>query len=390
MAQTPDSVLHYDAVTGAPAGLSGQPGDAVFISSGSGGLDNPSRMVFGPDGRAYVSSTATTANSATSNSILRYDSSTGAPRAFPVNPGDAVFVSPGSGGLDGPVAMVFRPDGLYVTGWRSNSVNRYQTSNGAFVDQVVSSGSGGLSNAVDLLFDSSGNLLVTSKDTNQVLCYGVASQFAFTVSLSSASAAQVTVQYATTDVSALAGSDYVGVSAGALTFVPGETAKTIIIQTLDNTSIELAETFNVNLSNPTGGTISSGQGVGTILDNDTKFYVVNDASPDKTLEYGSNGVSGESYGLGTGNTAPRGAASTIAGDKVWVVDANKKVYVYNTSGGLLGSWSLGSLNYQARLQGIATNGTDVWVVDAYADKVYKYTGAASRTSGSQNAASSFC
>ena len=41
------------------------------------------------------------------------------------------------------------------------------------------------------------------------------------------------------------------------------------------------------------------------------------------------------------------------------------------------------------MEGIATNGTDVWIVDAYSDKVYKYTGAASRTSGSQNAASSF-
>ena len=130
-------------------------------------------------------------------------------------------------------------------------------------------------------------------------------------------------------------------------------------------------------------------GIATIEDDDTKFYVVNDAAPDKTFEYGSSGISGEAYSLNSSNTAPRGAASTIAGDKVWIVDANKNVYVYNTSGGLLGSWSLGSLSSAANVQGIATNGTDVWVVDAYADKVYKYTGAASRTSGSQNASSSF-
>jgi hypothetical protein len=30
----------------------------------------------------------------------------------------------------------------------------------------------------------------------------------------------------------------------------------------------------------------------------------------------------------SGNTSPRGAASTITGDKVWIVDANRKVYVY--------------------------------------------------------------
>ena len=42
-----------------------------------------------------------------------------------------------------------------------------------------------------------------------------------------------------------------------------------------------------------------------------------------------------------------------------------------------------------RRRGIATNGTDVWIVDAKSDKVFKYTGAATRLSGSQNAASSF-
>ena len=74
---------------------------------------------------------------------------------------------------------------------------------------------------------------------------------------------------------------------------------------------------------------------------------------------------------------------------MWEVDAKEKVYVYNTSGGLLGSWSLGSQNLKASVQGIATNGTDVWVVDAYADKVFKYAGAARHLDGSQYAASSF-
>ena len=37
------------------------------------------------------------------------------------------------------------------------------------------------------------------------------------------------------------------------------------------------------------------------------------------------------------------SGQTGKSDKVWVVDANMKVYVYNTSGGLLGSWTAGSL-----------------------------------------------
>ena len=86
---------------------------------------------------------------------------------------------------------------------------------------------------------------------------------------------------------------------------------------------------------------------------------------------------------------PRGVATNAAGTTEWVVDANKNVYVYSTSGTLLGSWSAGGLSSSAQLTGITTNGTDIWLVDSYADKVYKYTGAASRLSGSQNAASSF-
>jgi hypothetical protein len=79
----------------------------------------------------------------------------------------------------------------------------------------------------------------------------------------------------------------------------------------------------------------------------------------------------------------------VAGDKVWVVDANKKVYVYNNSGSLLGSWTAGSVASNATIEGITTNGTDVWLVDARQDRVYRYANAASRLSGSQNASSNF-
>lgn len=121
----------------------------------------------------------------------------------------------------------------------------------------------------------------------------------------------------------------------------------------------------------------------------TKFYVVDDASQNKTFEYNVNGGPVESYSLNSGNSAPRGAASTIVGDKIWVVDDNHKVFIYNRSGGLLGSWTAGTLANNAAVEGIATNGTDVWIVDARSDKVYLYAGAASRLSGSQNADSSF-
>ena len=178
-----------------------------------------------------------------------------------------------------------------------------------------------------------------------------------------------------------------------MTFAPGETSKTVLVSTVDDTIQENDESFVINLSNPSvNAVITTSQGTFTILDNDappTKFYVVNDGSPDRTYEYGATGNSVENYAINSGNTAPRGAASTAAGTTVWVADANRKVYVYNTSGGLLGSWTASTLQSTAQVEGITTNGTDVWIVDNKTDKVFKYTAAAGLLSGSLNSSSSF-
>jgi hypothetical protein len=185
----------------------------------------------------------------------------------------------------------------------------------------------------------------------------------------------------------VASTNYAATS-GTLTFAPGETVKGILVPSLDDGVTDPTRSFTVSLSNPTGGIITNSQGVGTILD-DTKFYVVNDGSNDQTYQYATGGSALGNNGLGSGDTAPRGVASTAAGTTEWVVDANKNVYVYSTGGILLGSWSAGGLGSSATLTGIATDGTDIWLVDSTADKVYDYAGAASRLSGSQSAASSF-
>lgn len=92
--------------------------------------------------------------------------------------------------------------------------------------------------------------------------------FTFTVTKSGATSQTFAVNYATADGSAVAGSDYYGVS-GTLTFAPGDTAKTINVSTIDDTTVEPAETLLVNLSGATGGAgISAAQGSGTINDND--------------------------------------------------------------------------------------------------------------------------
>ena len=93
-------------------------------------------------------------------------------------------------------------------------------------------------------------------------------QASFTVTLSAASATPVTVNYATANGTATAGSDYVAKS-GTLTFAAGETQKTIQVSAIGDAVVEGSEGFTVVLTNPSGATLADGTGAGTITNDDT-------------------------------------------------------------------------------------------------------------------------
>ena len=90
-----------------------------------------------------------------------------------------------------------------------------------------------------------------------------------TVTLSSASAKSVTVDYATSDGTATEVSDYVAAS-DTLTFAPGETTKTVPITVVQDDLNELDETVTVTLSNETNATIASAVGTLTITDDEER------------------------------------------------------------------------------------------------------------------------
>jgi hypothetical protein len=115
-----------------------------------------------------------------------------------------------------------------------------------------------------------------------------------------------------------------------LTFASGETSKGILVSTTNDGVADPTRSFSVSLSNPTGGSITNGTGVGTILD-DTKFYAVDGGSSDSTYQYSTSGGSLGSNTLSSGDTAPRGVAASADGTTTWVVDANKNVYVYSVA-----------------------------------------------------------
>ncbi|MDT4896592.1 MAG: large repetitive protein [Acidobacteriota bacterium] len=100
----------------------------------------------------------------------------------------------------------------------------------------------------------------------------------FTVALIASPTSTVTVDFATANGTATAGADYQSTS-GTLTFAPGETSKTIPVTITNDTTDEPNETFFVNLSNASGGTIADPQGLGTITDNDAQPTIsINDTS----------------------------------------------------------------------------------------------------------------
>jgi hypothetical protein len=94
----------------------------------------------------------------------------------------------------------------------------------------------------------------------------------FTLTLSRAAAVDVTVQYATANGSALAGSDYVAGS-GTVTIPAGATSRTFTVAIVGDRIAEPTESFSVNLSAPSNAVIADGVGLGKILDNEPRISI---------------------------------------------------------------------------------------------------------------------
>ncbi len=79
---------------------------------------------------------------------------------------------------------------------------------------------------------------------------------AITVTLDAASDLTVTVDYATSDGTATAGSDYTA-AGGRLSFIPGITSQVFTVVITDDTQYENDETINLALSNPTNANLGT-------------------------------------------------------------------------------------------------------------------------------------
>ena len=184
--------------------------------------------------------------------------------------------------------------------------------------------------------DATGTLTITDDDSAPSLSINDVStsdesntSTSLTVTLSVASGKDITVDYATSDGTATAGSDYTTAS-GTLTFSAGDTSKTIDITTLTASIVEGDETVTVTLSNASNASISDSTGTFTITDDDSSSFsvaditaaedagtatitvtVTNRFSSDVTIDYETSNLTATA---GSDYTAASGTLTFSAGD----------------------------------------------------------------------------
>ena len=91
----------------------------------------------------------------------------------------------------------------------------------------------------------------------------------FAINLTGTNDSIVTVNYLTSNATAIAGTDYEGVTNNLVAFSPGVTSQIVNVTVNGDFTVESNETFYVLLVTPTNGSLSDALGLGTINDDDT-------------------------------------------------------------------------------------------------------------------------
>jgi len=139
-------------------------------------------------------------------------------------------------------------------------------------------------------------------DTDRFSTFEGTSPLSIRVSRTGDISGTTTVNYATSDGTATAGSDYTAAS-GTLTFAPGESSKTIPISIIDDDLFENGdETFNLTLSGPTGTAILTSPSTSTFTISDLDFkpfvFVTESAS---TIAEGDSGTQSVAFDVRLSN-----------------------------------------------------------------------------------------
>ncbi len=104
-------------------------------------------------------------------------------------------------------------------------------------------------------------------------------QFTISVDGGGNAASNIDFNFSTADNTATAvDNDYVPVVAGAGTITAGTPSTTVTVNVNGDTVVEVDETFFLNVSAPVNATINDGQGLGTITNDDSAFFTIDDVN----------------------------------------------------------------------------------------------------------------
>ena len=172
------------------------------------------------------------------------------------------------------------------------------------------------------IVDNEGAPLVEFQSAAVLASEGAGGLTTVTVALSTVSTQTVTVAYATSNGSAIAGLDYTA-SNGLLTFDPGQTSRTFSVALLDDALDETDETVQLRLSGAVNASLGAQRNaVLAIVDNDlpptvgfsTTTFTVNEGADPAVVSVLLSGPSGISitvpYTLNTSLVASRGATAS--------------------------------------------------------------------------------
>lgn len=242
----------------------------------------------------------------------------------PANPlfGCAQVVKASSGGLSlangGLTILVRNGSGNLITqftyggptslnGGNAQSLTRSPDITGNFVLHTTPAGAGGRKLSPGLKLDGSpfGNCtLLTVNDVTLNEGNSGTTIFTFTVSLSRpAPAGGVTFDIATQDNTAtVANNDYVARSLTGQSIAAGQQTYSFDVTVNGDLSIEATESFFVNVTNVSGALVADGQGVGTILNDDSPVLSINDISANE----GNAGTTAFTFTVSSTLAAPAG------------------------------------------------------------------------------------
>ena len=172
---------------------------------------------------------------------------------------------------------------------------------------------------------------------------------------------------------------------------PGETW----VYTASTIAEEAGQQFNLgtitaNSMQAPGGTILSANDPAFHFVETIKFFVVN-ADDDSTFTYTESGGAVGNSLLAEENKDPRGLGTDADGEKIWVVDKNREVFVYDAEGDFETSWVANGIGKDA--EGIAVHpdpsNNRIWIVTKEKKRVFRFNSGKSKDGGSLSPNSSF-